>query len=91
VYAHGEWKGEITQPRKDGCVVVAQACWTCLLDESGRPLAILAIHKQVAGGLRAPCFEPGMVQALDTRAALLADLVRDLQNDEFLLHYQPQV
>lgn len=91
VYAQGEWQGEFSQPRKDGCVVVAQARWTCLLDESGQPLAILAIHKQVPGGLRAPCAPPGMVQALDTRAAALADLYRGLQNDEFLLHYQPQV
>jgi PAS domain S-box-containing protein len=91
VYAHGEWNGEITQPRKDGSMAAAQARWTCLADEQGQPFAIVAIHNQLADGHPARCAEPGMVQVLSARGALLADLHRGLQNDEFTLHYQPQV
>jgi PAS domain S-box-containing protein len=91
VYAHGEWNGEITQPRKDGRMVVAEARWTCLADEQGQPFAIVAIHAEAAGGNLMHHAEPGMVQALSPREALLADLRLGLQNNEFTLHYQPQV
>jgi PAS domain S-box-containing protein len=91
VYTHGEWNGEITQPRKDGSILAAQACWACLADEQGQPFAILAIHKQVADGHPARFAEPGLVQVPSARRALLADLRQGLQNNEFTLHYQPQV
>jgi PAS domain S-box-containing protein len=91
VYAHGEWNGEVTQPRKDGSMVVAEARWTCLADEQGQPFAIVAIHNEAAGRNAARSAEPGSVQALSTRAALLADLRQGLQNNDFTLHYQPQV
>jgi PAS domain S-box-containing protein len=91
VYAHGEWNGEITQPRKDGSMVAAEARWTCLADEQGQPFAIVAIHSEAAGRNATRCAEPGMVQALSARAALLAELRQGLQNNDFTLHYQPQV
>jgi PAS domain S-box-containing protein len=91
VYAHGEWHGEITQPRKDGCMVAAQARWTRLADEQGRPFAIVAIHSEAAGRNPMHYAEPGMAQAVSARAALLADLRQGLQNNDFTLHYQPQV
>jgi PAS domain S-box-containing protein len=91
VYAHGEWNGQITLPRKDGSMAAAEARWTCLADEQGRPLAIVAIHNEVAGGNTKRNDEPGMVLAHRARAALLAELRQGLQNNEFTLHYQPQV
>ena len=91
VYTHGEWNGEITQPRKDGSMAAAQARWTCLADEQGQPFAIVAIHNELADGHPTRCAEPGMVQVLSARGALLADLHRGLLNNEFTLHYQPQV
>jgi PAS domain S-box-containing protein len=90
VYAHGDWNGEITQPRKDGSMVVAEARWTCLADEQGQPFAIVAIHNEVAGGNATRHATPGM-GAVGTRAALLAELRHGLQNNDFTLHYQPQV
>jgi PAS domain S-box-containing protein len=99
VAAHGEWQGEIAQPRKDGSIAAAQARWTCLADEQGRPFAIVALHgalhTETAG--RNPvqcalhCPEPVLVQVGGARAALLADLRQSLRNDDFTLHYQPQV
>jgi PAS domain S-box-containing protein len=95
VLAHGEWQGEITQPRKDGSIAAAQARWTCLADEQGQPFAIMALHTETAG--RNPvqcalhCPEPVLVQVGGARAALLTDLRESLRNDDFTLHYQPQV
>jgi PAS domain S-box-containing protein len=89
VAAHGEWQGEIAQPRKDGSMAAAQARWTCLADEQGRPFAIVALHGALHGALHSP--EPVMVQVGGARAALLADLRESLRNDDFTLHYQPQV
>jgi PAS domain S-box-containing protein len=91
VYARGEWHGEITQPRKDGSMLVAAARWTCLADEQGQPFAIMALHSEAAGRNPTRGAEPAMVHALSARAALLADLRLGLQNNDFTLHYQPQV
>jgi PAS domain S-box-containing protein len=91
VDAHGEWSGQITLPRKDGAIAAAEARWTCLADEQGRPFAIVAIHSEAARVNTTRGAEPGMVLALSARAALLADLRRGLQSNEFTLHYQPQV
>jgi PAS domain S-box-containing protein len=91
VYMHGEWSGEITQPRKDGSMVAAEARWTRLADEEGRPFAIVAIHNQIAGSHAARCAGNGMVKAPSARRTLLADLQQGLQNNEFTLYYQPQV
>jgi PAS domain S-box-containing protein len=91
VYAHREWNGQLTLPRKDGGTAAAEARWTCLTDEQGLPFAIVAIHSQVGGAHPAPCAEPGMVQPLGARGTLLADLRQGLQNNEFTLYYQPQV
>jgi EAL domain-containing protein (putative c-di-GMP-specific phosphodiesterase class I) len=44
----------------------------------------------VAGGNATRCAEPG-TGAVSARAALLAELRHGLQNNEFTLHYQPQV
>jgi PAS domain S-box-containing protein len=90
VYAQGDWQGEITLPCKDGGTVAAQARWTCLADQQGPPFAIVAIHSEVAGADPARCAEPGTGAAV-ARAALLADLRQGLQNNDFTLHYQPQV
>jgi PAS domain S-box-containing protein len=91
VYAHGEWTGQITLPCRDGGMATADARWTCLADEQGQPFAIMAIHSEVAGGSATRLAEPGAVQAFSARAALLAELRQGLQNNEFTLHYQPQV
>jgi PAS domain S-box-containing protein len=91
VYAHGEWQGEIRQPRKDGSMVAAEARWTRLADEQGQPFAIVAIHSEAAGGTVPRGALRGMAQPLSARAVLLADLRQGLQNNDFTLHYQPQV
>jgi PAS domain S-box-containing protein len=91
VTTRGEWKGEIALPCRDGGMAAAQARWTCLADEQGQPFAIVAIHNQAAHADPAGWAEPCMVEALGARAALLADLRRGLRNNEFTLHYQPQV
>jgi EAL domain-containing protein (putative c-di-GMP-specific phosphodiesterase class I) len=55
----------------------------------------MALHTETAG--RNPvqcalhCPEPVLVQVGGARAALLADLRQSLRNDDFTLHYQPQV
>jgi len=52
----------------------------------------LAMYRAKAQGRDAMCFfDPVMQTDVDARAALRSDLRRALQNDEFVLYYQPQV
>jgi EAL domain-containing protein (putative c-di-GMP-specific phosphodiesterase class I) len=52
----------------------------------------LAMYRAKAEGRNRICyFDPAMQTEVDTRATLRSDLRRALQNDEFDLHYQPQV
>jgi diguanylate cyclase (GGDEF)-like protein len=52
----------------------------------------LAIHKAKAQGRSTMCFfDPEMQTTVASRAELQSDLRRALQNDEFEVHYQPQV
>jgi diguanylate cyclase (GGDEF)-like protein/PAS domain S-box-containing protein len=52
----------------------------------------LALYQAKARGRNAMCFfDPTMQSEVDARAALRSDLRRALENDEFALHYQPQV
>jgi len=54
--------------------------------------ADLAMYRAKAKGRNGLCFfEPGMQTEVENRAGLRLDLCRALQNDEFQLHYQPQV
>lgn len=54
--------------------------------------ADLAMYRAKAQGRNAlRFFDPEMQTFVASRAALLSDLRRALQNDEFELHYQPQV
>ena len=54
--------------------------------------ADLAMYRAKAKGRNTMCFfDPAMETAAASRAALLADLKRALQNREFELHYQPQM
>jgi diguanylate cyclase (GGDEF)-like protein/PAS domain S-box-containing protein len=54
--------------------------------------ADLAMYRAKAQGRDALCFfDPGMETSVASRAALLAELKRALQNGEFELHYQPQI
>lgn len=54
--------------------------------------ADLAMYRAKALGRNAIClFDPAMESAAASRAALLSDLRRALQNHEFELHYQPQM
>jgi diguanylate cyclase (GGDEF)-like protein len=52
----------------------------------------LAMYRAKAQGLNTMCFfDPIMQTKVDARAALRSDLRRAVQNEEFNLHYQPQV
>lgn len=52
----------------------------------------LAMYRAKAQGRNTLCFfDPDMETSASSRAALLADLRRAMQNDEFELHYQPQM
>jgi diguanylate cyclase (GGDEF)-like protein/PAS domain S-box-containing protein len=52
----------------------------------------LAMYCAKEQGRNAMCFfDPDMQTAVEVRAALRSDLRRALQNDEFELHYQPQL
>jgi diguanylate cyclase (GGDEF)-like protein len=52
----------------------------------------LAMYQAKAQGRNTMCFfDPTMQTEVDTRAALRSDMRRALENDEFELHYQPQV
>jgi diguanylate cyclase (GGDEF)-like protein/PAS domain S-box-containing protein len=52
----------------------------------------LAMYRAKAQGGNSMCFfDPAMQTEVYARAALRTDLSRALQNDEFELHYQPQV
>jgi len=52
----------------------------------------LAMYRAKAQGRNAVCFfDPAMETRAASRAALLADLKRAIQNQEFELHYQPQL
>jgi diguanylate cyclase (GGDEF)-like protein len=42
-----EWCGEITQRRKDGAIITAEARWTLVRDHEGRPLSILSINTDI--------------------------------------------
>lgn len=43
----GEWRGEITQRRKDGAILSAEAHWTLVRDDEGKPQSIFAIHTDI--------------------------------------------
>lgn len=44
---NGEWTGELRKLRKDGTVVVSDVSWSLLVDESGKPEAIMGIDTDV--------------------------------------------
>ncbi|SEK71533.1 bifunctional diguanylate cyclase/phosphodiesterase [Nitrosovibrio tenuis] len=43
----GEWRGEIMQLRKDGGMLTAEAHWTLVADDDGRPHSIFAINTDI--------------------------------------------
>lgn len=43
----GEWRGEISQRRKDGSVLLVDAHWSLVLDEQGQPKSIFAINSDI--------------------------------------------
>jgi PAS domain S-box-containing protein len=89
-YAQSELNGSVTLTRKDGGTAAAQACWTCVADEQGQPFAIVGILTEVVSGNTASGPRSGTVLAPGAQA-LLADLRQGLHDQDFVLHYQPQV
>ena len=54
--------------------------------------ADLAMYRaKAAGGNTVRAYEPEMQAAIDTRVALERDIQQGIENDEFVLHYQPQL
>lgn len=47
VLENGEWHGEIIQRRKNGSTITAEARWTLVRDNEGRPLSILSINTDI--------------------------------------------
>lgn len=43
----GEWRGEISQHRKDGSLLLVDAHWSLVLDEQGLPKSIFAINTDI--------------------------------------------
>ncbi|MGX9965509.1 PAS domain S-box protein [Roseomonas sp. F4] len=47
VLAQGEWRGQITQRRKDGSELVVDGVWSLLRDPDGVPRAVLAVNTDI--------------------------------------------
>jgi diguanylate cyclase (GGDEF)-like protein/PAS domain S-box-containing protein len=47
VLEYGEWRGEITERRKDGSIVTIEANWTLARNDDGQPQSILAIKTDI--------------------------------------------
>jgi diguanylate cyclase (GGDEF)-like protein/PAS domain S-box-containing protein len=43
----GEWRGEITQRRKDGTILPVEAHWTLVRNDEGKPQSIFAINTDI--------------------------------------------
>lgn len=43
----GEWRGEITQRRKDGSILPVEAHWTLVRDDEGQPEFVFAINTDI--------------------------------------------
>ncbi|MGA2254860.1 MAG: PAS domain S-box protein, partial [Thermoguttaceae bacterium] len=49
----GRWEGELSHTRKDGQVIVAASRWAVQWDESGRPVDVLEINRDITDHKRA--------------------------------------
>jgi len=43
----GQWEGELTHTRRDGTTVIVESRWVLVRDETGQPLAILEIDRDI--------------------------------------------
>jgi len=79
VLASGEWSGELAKVTKDGREIVVESRWTLVLDENGRPKAVLIIDNDIT---ERKMLESQILRAqkLENLGTLASGIAHDLNN-----------
>jgi len=79
VVEKGEWKGEVSQTRRDGADIIVESRWTLVRDEQGTPKSILVINTDITEKKRMEA-QFLRAQRMESIGTLAGGIAHDLNN-----------
>ena len=79
VLAHGEWRGDLRQRRRNGEEVMVESRWTLVLDEDGKPKSVLVINTDITEKKRMEA-QFLRAQRMESIGTLAGGIAHDLNN-----------